>query len=85
MVYKDLIIRYIQNPEYDPEKEYIGREYRKEWTVVGMMGKIVAVDDGTCEVNGYCYPKENGIATKSVKGYRVMKRLDDTHIQILLK
>ena len=77
--------QYIQNPEYDPEKEYIGRESRKEWTIVGMMGKIVAVDDGTCEVNGYCYPKENGIATKSAKGYRVMKRLDDTHIQILLK
>lgn len=47
--------------------------------------EIVAIDDSTCEVNGYCYPKENGIATKSDKGYRVMKRLDDTYIQILLK
>lgn len=77
-------ISYELNPDYNSECEYISREYRKEWATVGLIGKLVVVDDGTCTVNGYCMPK-NGIATKSETGYRVMKRLDDTHISIILK
>jgi hypothetical protein len=73
------------NPDYDPEQEYIGREHRKEWAQVGMLGKLVVVDDGTCTVNGYCYPNANGIATASETGYRVMKRIDDTHIRVMIK
>lgn len=28
------------NPDYDPEKEYISREDREEWNVIGMLGQI---------------------------------------------
>lgn len=73
------------NPDYDPEREYIDRLNRQEWTPIGMMGKLVVIDDGTCKVNGYCKVSSNGIATNSENGYRVMSRLDDTHIRILFK
>ena len=74
------------NPDYDPAKEaeYANREKRPEWATVGMLGKLVVIDDGTCEVNGYCKPK-NGTATKSDTGYRVLARLDETHIKVLIK
>ena len=75
----------VLNPDYDPDKEYIPRSERPEWDPVGLMGKLICIDDGTCEVNGYCYPSENGIGTKSDHGYRVMKRIDDTHIQVLVR
>ena len=76
----------IINENYDPSKEstYQNREMRPEWAAVGMFGKLVCIDDGSCEVNGYCKPI-NGIATKADKGYRVMARLDSTHIKVLIK
>ena len=47
------------------------------------------VDDGTCEVDGWCKPNANGagIATKSdtETKYRVIKRIDEIHIKIILK
>ena len=75
----------VLNPDYDSNKGYIPRSDRKEWDPVGLTGKLICIDDGTCEVNGYCYPSTNGIGTKSDHGYRVMKRIDDTHIQVLLR
>lgn len=76
----------IYNPDYDPtlENEYQNRESRKEWATVGMFGKLICIDDGTCEVNGYCKPL-NGIATTADAGYRVMARIDSTHIRVLIK
>ena len=75
----------VLNPDYDSNKEYIPRSDRKEWDPVGLMGKLICIDDGTCEVNGYCYPSTNGIGTKSDHGYRVTKRIDNTHIQVLVR
>ena len=75
----------VLNPDYDSNKGYIPRSDRKEWDPVGLTGKLICIDDGTCEVNGYCYPSTNGIGTKSDHGYRVMKRIDDTHIQVLVR
>ena len=74
------------NPEYDDTKTYIPRSVRSEWSPVGMMGKLVIEDDGTCEVNGYCYPFENGIARVSgvPTKYRVMKRIDEKHIKVII-
>lgn len=74
------------SPEYDSTQVYIPRTQRVEWDAVGMMGKLVAIDDGTCEVDGWCAVGENGIATESMKQtkYRVMKRLDRNHIQVLV-
>ncbi len=76
---------YVVNPEYNADEEYIPRSQRSEWTCVGLIGEIVVIDDGTCEINGYCKPAEGGIATKADTGYRVLARLDDTHIKILIK
>lgn len=75
----------ILSEDYNSEQEYIPRSERKEWAIVGLMGKLVVVDDGTCEVNGYCKPSKNGVATASNNGYRVMARLDDSHIKVLIK
>ena len=50
-----------------------------------MLGQIKVIDDGTCMPNGYCSVNENGIATKSDKGYRVMKRLSENIILVLFK
>lgn len=74
------------NPNYNGNEKYIPRSKRPEWSAVGMLGKLVVVDDGTCQVNGWCKVGEGGIATKSRArtNYRVMARLDDTHIKILV-
>lgn len=79
------VTRFIINPEYDSSKPYIMRENRKEWATVGLCGQVVAVDDGTCVVGGYCKPSSNGVGTAADTGYRVMKRIDDTHIKVLVK
>lgn len=72
---------------FDETKDdnYTSRLERPEWSAVGLVGKLVVVDDGTCQVNGYCYPSENGIATAAESGYRVMARIDDNHVRVLLK
>ncbi len=74
------------NPDYDHTIKYLPRTQRPEWDAVGMMGKLVAVDDGTCQVNGWCAVGEGGKATHSDARtrYRVMARLDDTHIRVLI-
>lgn len=75
----------ILSPQYDSSKTYVPREIRPEWAAVGMLGKLVVTDDGTCEPNGYCAPAQNGIATAAETGYRVLSRIDDTHIKILMR
>ena len=79
--------RQIINPKYDPNIKYTSREFRKEWDAVGLVGKLVVIDDGTCQVNGYCYPSVDGIATYSKErtNYRVIERLDDTHVRVFIK
>ena len=78
---------YKLSEEFDDTKDdnYVSRLKRSEWGIVGLVGKLVVIDDGTCEVNGYCYPSENGIATASETGYKVMSRIDESHIKVLVK
>lgn len=80
-----IVTQFVLNPDYDPNQEYISREFRKEWSPVGFHGQLIVVDDGSCEANGYCKSGDNGIATASNNGYRVMSRIDDTHIKVLIK
>lgn len=75
---------YVLNPDYDPEQEYVPREERPEWSPIGLVGKLIVVDDGTCVAGGYCMPKDAGIATNVEYGYKVLSRIDDTHIKILI-
>ena len=72
--------------QYDNTQPYIARDKRKEWVAVGLLGKLICIDDGTSEINGYVKPNENSIATHSEEKtkYRVMKRIDETHIQIMI-
>ena len=70
------------NPDYDATKPYVPRSKRKEWDAVGMLGKLVVIDDGSCTIGGKCDCVSGGIATNGTK-YRVIQRLDNTHIMIL--
>lgn len=74
------------NPNYDNTQKYQARTERQEWDAVGMLGKLVMVDDGTCQVNGWCAPSEGGIATasRSRTKYRVMARLDESHVRVMI-
>lgn len=71
--------------EEEQDTNYTSRLKRAEWAAVGLVGKLIVVDDGTCQVNGYCKPSGNGIATAAETGFRVMARMDDTHIKVLIK
>jgi len=71
------------NPAYDPTREYIPRDKRKEWAPVGMMGNLIVRDDGTCKPNGYCKVADGGIAAESASGYRVLGRVSENLIRIV--
>ena len=58
-----------ENPDYDPNQEYIPRMYRKEWSPIGLVGKVFVRQDGTLKINGHASCK-NGIATNGNEGYR---------------
>lgn len=75
------------NPDYDPSKPYVSRAERREWDCVGLLGKLVMRDDGTAVVNGYVGPGAGGVATRSEAktAFRVMARLDETHIRVLIR
>lgn len=75
----------ILNPEWDNSKNYIPRLQRPEWVAVGVVGKLLVRDDGTCEAGGYCKPDDEGNATAASTGYRVMKRTGPNIVQIFVK
>ncbi len=74
------------NPDYDSSQTYVPRSERPEWDAVGMLGKLVMVDDGSCTPNGWAAVGAGGIAVSSAERtkYRVMERLDQTHIRVLI-
>ena len=87
-VYKQMekeISFYKENPDYDSSQTYIPRNERKEWNAIGMLGVLTVYDDGTCKVNGYCSCNNDGIATSSTTGYRVIARIKENIIKIVLK
>lgn len=75
---------YIVNPDYDDTQSYTPRHERPEWDYVSRHGQLPVNDDGTCVVNGYCKPNDNGVATSSDDGFYVMSRIDENHIMILI-
>lgn len=86
--YTDL--RYKLNPDYDGSQKYIERKDRPEWSTVGMLGVLSVKDDGTCTVNEYCKPSENGIATAAdtyIPGqtYRVVNRVSENVVEIIFR
>lgn len=74
------------NPDYDPEKKYIPREQRPEWAAVGLVGRLIVTDDGSCKPNGYVSAR-NGIGTASLSptNIRVLRRIDEIHVEVFIK
>lgn len=62
---------YVPNPGYDPDREYVERKDRPEWSAVGMLGVLSVRDDGTCIPDSYCKPTAGGIATAADKEYDI--------------
>lgn len=48
-------------------------EMRCEWVDVGMLGKLLVRDDGSCQAGGLCEITEIGVATASDQGFYVLK------------
>ena len=76
----------ILNPDYDPEKKYIPREQRPEWAAVGLVGRLIVRDNGTCKPNGYVSAR-NGIGTASLSptNIRVLRRIDEKHVEVFIR
>jgi len=72
------------NPRYNANMAYTPRPERPEWAAVGLMGKIIVRDDGTCRADGFCRPNDQGMATSSERGYYVIKRLGADKSLVLL-
>jgi hypothetical protein len=77
--------RPVLNPIWDSSKEYIPRSKRPEWVAVGLIGKLLVRDDGTCKAGSYCKPNNAGIATASDQGYRILERTGQNQILVLVK
>lgn len=73
------------NPEFLNNKEYISRSKRKEWSPIGLLGKLLVYSDGSCNVGDFCKPNDEGIATKSDSGYYVLEKRDNNIIKVLVK
>ena len=74
----------IQNPDYDSSLPYIPRMQRKEWSPIGLVGKVHVRQDGTLKVGGFAGCK-NGIATDATKGYRVIRIINENIALVLVK
>lgn len=77
---------YIISPDYDDTQEYIPRSQRPEWAPIGIVGKFIINDDGSC-VSGKFVVAINGIGTLSNKntGIRMLRRIDESHIEVFMK
>ncbi|MBP1904649.1 hypothetical protein J2Z32_001272 [Paenibacillus turicensis] len=80
-----VIKRAVLNPNFDASRSYTSRIDRPEWVAVGMLGKLLVRDDGTCVENGFCRPNRDGIATASEEGYRVLERMGANQILVVVK
>jgi hypothetical protein len=74
----------VVNPDYDGTQSYVPRSQRPEWVAVGLLGKLLARDDGTCRPGGYCRPNAEGVATDSQTGYRVLKRTGIYQVMVVI-
>ena len=73
------------NPAFDSSKTYESRLQRPEWVAIGLLGKVLARDDGTSRVGQFVKSNEEGIATHSSEGYRVIRRTGPNQILVLVK
>ena len=69
----------------DPDSPAVPRSIRADWAAVGLLGKLEALDDGSCVLGGLCGPGQWGLGTDSVQGYRVLRRVDENKVLICMK
>lgn len=68
-----------------PDKFNSNNTLLSNYANVGFIGIVPVIDNGTCTVNGNCIPSSDGTAIPTTEsGYRVVDRVDDTHILILI-
>lgn len=76
----------IISPEYDPKQRYIPRSQRpEEWAAVGLLGRLVIVDDGSCKPGGFVSARY-GIGTKCYArtNAKVLRRINENHVEVLV-
>jgi trimeric autotransporter adhesin len=73
----------LMSDNFNSSKQYVPRSQRKEWIPVGLVGKIVVRDDGSCIPYKYC-DCVNGIATNGTK-WKVMKRISPNTVLVFFK
>ena len=78
----------VLNPQWNNDEEYTPREKRKEWSPVGLMGKLLVRDDGSCIVNSYAKVGQTaGELTTSdeITNMRVIERISDNIVRVFIK
>lgn len=62
-------------------------ELLPQYDYVGFSGFIPVIDNGLCSVNGWCKCGDNGTAIPAdgATGFRVIERVDETHVLILVE
>lgn len=76
----------IISPEYDQKQKYIPRSQRpEEWAAVGLLGRMVIVDDGSCKPGRFVSARY-GIGTKCYArtNARVLRRINENHCEVLV-
>lgn len=72
--------------EYDPDRKYIPRSQRPEWAAVGMIGRLIICDNGKCQPGGYVTARQGvGAPTFKETRARCLRRIDDNHVEILIR
>lgn len=72
--------------DYDPERKYIPRSQRQEWAAVGLVGRLIICDNGKCEPGGYVTARQGvGAPTFKETRARCIRRLDESHIEIIVR
>lgn len=76
----------VVSDEFDPDKKYVPRSQRPEWAAVGLVGRLIVTDDGKCKPNDYISARDGiAVSSNTRTAARVLRRLDDTHIEVLIK
>lgn len=72
--------------DYDSDREYIPRSQRPEWAAVGMVGRLIICDNGKCQPGGFVTARQGiGVPTYTITNVRCLRRLDNNHIEVLVR
>lgn len=77
----------LTNPNYNADLKYVPRSERAEWTCVGLLGRVVVLEQtpGSASVGSYVTSGPSGKAVVSNSGYRVIKRISHETVMIYFK